>query len=385
MKLIIPLKYACLTIMSVITLACSSNDGSKSEPLTSSGASGSSSSTSSSTSSSGAVSSYSRTELVNDLAGQIVEAYADTAEKFSQLANTSGDFCTDTADQDQFKALQQVWRDASLSWQYIQVISFGPASEGKRRQYISRYPLSPSDLSTAISKLTSATETITPGYIAAASAPAQGLPALEFLLFSDNAYSSFSAPETRERHCEIITSISSNLLTLLGQITTEWEVNGRAYTDFTNIDNTNDVLSDWFFDVAYNLVTVHDSKLGEALAGKTISIESPMALQSLQNIRANIQFIQDAFSAGGEGGLKPLLANEKLLNESTELELRLSLLLSELSTESPSIAELASSPEGLVLLQEKQTLIHNVFEYFAGPLVSKMGISLNLSLFGEGD
>lgn len=149
------------------------------------------------------------TDLANNIVipqYQAMETSADT------LVSQSQTFCAlSSPSASDLDALKAAWADFNQTWQYIQWLKVGPILEGSRLFRVQFWPDANNAVGRGIDNLLILQETITSEIVASQNVGAQGIPALEKLLFSDTAETSMLSASNAEKRCEAVVAISQNL------------------------------------------------------------------------------------------------------------------------------------------------------------------------------
>jgi hypothetical protein len=191
------------------------------------------------------------------------------------------------------------WRLTMLAWQRIQFIQAGPVEEANRRSRIQFYP----DLNSAVENNTNAllasSGSLAEALVANSAVGAQGLPALEYLLFELDLGDAIEGP----RRCEAANAIVDNLATMAGELAAGWTSGSSFYSDFINgngvFTDGDDVLVVILEALAIQGEKIADRKISDAIvAGSVDALESFRSETSLENIRVNLEVFSQMFDTG---------------------------------------------------------------------------------------
>ncbi|WP_075186064.1 imelysin family protein [Teredinibacter haidensis] len=362
------LKWLSLSLPFIIT-ACGGGGG---------GASGgsSSSASSSSNSSSSAASQYSMADFSGDLGRAITVEYQQLNTDVAALESAASTFCADTASTVAFEQLQTGWVVAQRQWQRVQGINFGPANDDNRRYLIAFYPIDDASLSSRVEALISGTQNIAET-IPASAAELQGFPALEYLLFRENALTLIRVPAETARHCEFISVVAGNLDSLIEPIANEWA--GSYGAAFSASDNSQASLENWFGGIAELLQIVEDSKLRQVATGNTDNIESALAQVSRDNIAQNLDSLFSITTMGIDSGLDYLLIESDLASLNTEFAMRLAQFVTAESASDLSLLALSETSAGVTEMEILADTVHQVLEFFASDIADALGIYIGFN------
>lgn len=146
----------------------------------------------------------------------LVPGYAKVAESFSSLHKTALNTCA-TAPLDYANA-KLAWRDAMTAWQSINWFQLGPIAEHGQLTRIQFWPDSNQAVKRGVSKLLLQEALPTPERLSQINAGAQGLPAIEKLLFSDFMIDKVS----EQKRCQLMTLIAGNLSSMANEVSAQW-------------------------------------------------------------------------------------------------------------------------------------------------------------------
>lgn len=204
--------------------------------------------------------------------------------------------------------LREAFNSASDAWARIEPFASGPLSRKSRRERIYYWPDPRNAVTRGLNALLDGEgETgLTPQNMADASVAAQGLPALERLLFSQDG--SGSAPDALSaRECAVGLAISRNLRTIAADALAEWsepEIGDLAKIRATRampgkaVEAASAVLGD----VATSLRVMEDRKIPPLFGGKGVipdekKAESWRSHRSARDLLLNVEALQAALEA----------------------------------------------------------------------------------------
>ncbi len=155
--------------------------------------------------------------------------------------------------------------------------------------------------------------------ISKATVAVHGLPAVEALLFPDNAkpMALFAEPG----RCQVLAAITANLEDSTTQLATAWSEQDTGYaqqlsryaSDDSEFADADAALSVVLSSMVQALESINGSKLGWPLGLRAdgvpqpFRVESRRSLHSLENIKANLVGLEALFTAGEEYGLEDYL------------------------------------------------------------------------------
>jgi predicted lipoprotein len=153
---------------------------------------------------------------------------------------------------------------------------------------------------------------LTPTEFVHATVSVQGLPALERLLYGDNARQILSAGAEQKARIAVMQAVAHNLELIAREAAVAWEKAGESPAVFSN--DPDEALNQAYGDMLTGIQVIADRKVS-AVLGKEIDKAHPnMAEQyrsgrSLRNIRANLDTLRVA--ALGPDGFATLLPPDK--------------------------------------------------------------------------
>ncbi|MDU0354017.1 imelysin family protein [Paraglaciecola aquimarina] len=248
----------------------------------------------------------------------IIPAYADFVTKTQALQTQSHAFCSaNTANIADLTSFKQRWQEVVQAWQKIQWLNLGPALDETRSLRIQFWEPGTDAVRNGVEALLLRQgETIDAVLISGVNVGAQGIPALEYLLYPPNNSDTLINASNREKRCEIATAIADNLYNMSSAIHSQWQTSGGNYrhTLITGINEFSSVQ-----DAVEELVTlwlehiniVKDDKILAALAvtspGISQNAEHYLSDESLTSITTNLATYVSIFTAEGGQGFDDIL------------------------------------------------------------------------------
>jgi predicted lipoprotein len=241
----------------------------------------------------------------------------DSADVFCALlsASTSTTNSPNSAD---LITLQQDWQRFNGAWQQIQWLKVGAVVEDDRLLRIQLWPDENDAVSRGVDALIAEQFVITAEYVSGENLGAQGIPALEYLLFSEVSSDSLLTATDRQKRCEVSSAIAENLLNMSTDITADWQPTGGNYRaefvagtgDFTSVKNTlEELTTNWL----QHIEIVEDTKLNEVLGasspGKSRDAEHHLSDNSLTSIGINIHSFLSIYTNGDGLGFDSILGD----------------------------------------------------------------------------
>ncbi|MEO0423856.1 MAG: imelysin family protein [Pseudomonadota bacterium] len=232
---------------------------------------------------------------------QIIEpGYSAMKVSMDDLATSATQYCADPANGD-LAALNEAWRQAMLDWQAIEIVRFGPVEEDARRLRLQFFPDANDAVVNNTTQILDGMDPIDEALVASSPVGAQGLPAIEYLLFElgglDDAVNG-------SRRCELLVAVAQNLATIAGELATAWSASGQLMADFTSASGVYmdrvEVLTEVLESMALETEFVADEKITRPLAVGAASAESFRSENSLANLEANAAALRQWLDLGPE-------------------------------------------------------------------------------------
>ncbi len=243
------------------------------------------------------------TDLSNKM---ILPGYMAMQDYAEILVTESQDFCALSSPSDNdLLPLQNAWAVFNESWQYMQWLKVGPVLEESRLFRVQLWPDSNDAVSRNIGNLLLEPNEITSEMVANQPVGAQGIPALEYLLFTTGDDSILSAND-KDKRCQAVEGIAQNLANISTSLYQGWLSTDGNYIeqvtsgtgDFTSRkDAVEELVTNWLEQIE----KVKDEKMLEPLAinapGLPHLIEFTLSEQSLTSIKINLNTFKDLFTA----------------------------------------------------------------------------------------
>ncbi|MEM7432884.1 MAG: imelysin family protein [Pseudomonadota bacterium] len=228
----------------------------------------------------------------------VVPRYAAMMTAMGGLETAATDYCANPAAGD-LSTFQDAWRDAMTAWQAITIIRFGPVEENNRRLRIQFFPDENDAVLNNVTQVLNNGLAIDETLIAGSAVGAQGLPAMEYLLFDlgglDDAVDG-------PRRCELAVAVAQNLSTMADELATAWDPAGQLLADFTSASGTftdrADVLTEILESMALETEFVADEKITRPIAVGSQATESFRSEFSRENLIANTDALRTLLDIG---------------------------------------------------------------------------------------
>ena len=246
----------------------------------------------------------------------ILPAYQQLATEAEQLATAATTLCQ-APDRSRLEDTRQAFVDTLDAWQHISHVQFGPVQFLMRNYAIQYWPdrkgIGRRQLQAALQL--PADTPYDDEFFHQASISIKGLPALEQLLYREDALSALQGPG---RDCQLTQAIANNVAQMTQGIYQDWQQGYEQMLTASSDADDDEAVSDipeLSVDLMKSLVEpielIRDTKL-RAVMGRGPEASYPhraenwMSGRSLANIRANIEAAQRLY-LGDEAGLDNLL------------------------------------------------------------------------------
>lgn len=249
----------------------------------------------------------------------IVPGYQDFAGTTEALRRDIGALCA-APSATSLQQAQGAFAATVLQWARLQFISFGPVAEHQRAFRLEYWPDKRNVVGRQLAEVLSKQDpaALEPEHFATTSVGVQGLPALERLLFEDDALPQV-APQASGAtfRCALMVAIGDNLNTIATEIVTGWTGGETPFLqrldqpdpEDEEMPSPRDAAARLLNDLLTATIAIRDMKLlaplGESLAkAKPQAAEYWRSDQSLAVLSANLEGLRDLFGTdGGLGGL----------------------------------------------------------------------------------
>ena len=249
----------------------------------------------------------------------IIPGYQAFGEAAKEMQARLDALCKSPTDQ-ALKEAQQQFAATATAWARIQYISFGPIFEHQRAFRIEYWPDKRNVVGRQLTEVLNKQDhaALEPGRFATTTVGVQGLPALERLLFADDALVALASGDGAFR-CGLFTAISNNLETIARDVVTGWTEGDAAFLariehpseDDEELPSGRDAGGRLLNDLLTATIAMRDMKLlaplGTSLAkAKGQNAEYWRSGQSVAVLAANLEGWRSLF--GTDQGLGGLLA-----------------------------------------------------------------------------
>ena len=279
---------------------------------------------------------------------QVLPAYAAFVDSAAALPPAAKALCT-APDTGTLAAMQEAFHAAMDDWQSLSHIHFGPITYFNWNFRLQYWPDERNSGSRQLEALLAATDpaALEADSFARQSVGVQGFPALESLLFGEEALSQLQEGAYR---CRVVQAIATNLADIAEGVHARWRdefrstVAGGAEQDY--YEDARDATVDFYKALVENLRKYKEQKLDAALgespeAARVRRAESWRSERSLRNLRLNVEALATLYQ-----GTEPALALAMPPADRELIAGHLAALLQRTRTLPDALVGLAETPAG---------------------------------------
>jgi predicted lipoprotein len=185
-------------------------------------------------------------------------------------------------------------------WSRAEIIRYGPVSADFRAERISYWPERKNATAKGLAQLLAGTGELSPEAMRGASAAAQGLPALERLLFPEKPAeaSEFAGSPAAERRCAVGRAIAANVSAIAAEVLRRWAMEDGVARTLLSAQPANEAVRRLGTDLLTAFQSIRDQKLlpvlgKEAATAKPRLAEGWRSGRTKQALLLNLQSIEE--------------------------------------------------------------------------------------------
>lgn len=249
------------------------------------------------------------TSLSNDVILPAFLDFVDEAEELHQKAHDYQDSPSLTA----LDSLQAAWFRAKFASKRIEQLKFGPLNETKMYSLVDKWPTN----NDFIEEFIAGTDAFTASYINGKGATSKGLPAIEYLIFSETGDDSVhEAMQSDLRRIQYVSACTENLYQKTQEIASLWSPLGENYIDLYSTNTQSGLegslsltVNQMSTHIEYMMVT----KLGKPLGKDFDDMVNPLKLEAWRSKKSkdclvqNLQIFNDLMSGKNGPGFADYL------------------------------------------------------------------------------
>ena len=212
--------------------------------------------------------------LTNTADNLIMPWHQDFSRSTAELRKSLERFCQNPSDSASLEQSRDAWRAAMMTWQTLQLVNFGPVTEGNQAWRIQFWPDTHNRVGQKVEALLAAQTPIDATTLAESNVLVQGLSALEYLLFDPSQVSParFAEPRT----CLFLQAAATNTQTVAERLAHEWSPEGGNYVKTflapgpgnLAFPAEDDVLTALISAMVMSIETLKNKELGEPFGGR---------------------------------------------------------------------------------------------------------------------
>ena len=240
---------------------------------------------------------FKKTELLQQVADNyILPEYTKLQSDVATLANSANNF-EQLTDQSTFDSLKAQWKRAYVRFQYVKMFDFGPGMEQNLAMSMGTFPTDSLAIETNI-------KTGTYNLSAISNYDAIGFPALDYLLFSNGAYETFSTSAARKKY---LVELTQKMKNEVDKTVSSWNTYRTTFVDGSSNASTSPfslLINNYIRD--YEILKW--TKLGYPLGANTLNVKNPAYLEARKSgigkelLHANILALQQVYLGRGSNG-----------------------------------------------------------------------------------
>lgn len=321
------------------------------------------------------------------------QAFGDAAREMQGLLQA---LCKTPSDET-LKSAQQQFAALASAWARVQYISFGPIFEHQRAFRIEYWPDKRNVVGRQLAEVLKKQDhaALEPARFATTTVGVQGLPALERMLFGDDALSELKGPGAAFR-CGLFAAISTNLESIARDVVAGWTEGDNAFLariehpseDDEELPSGRDAAGRLLNDLLTATIAMRDMKL---LAPLGASLEKAKGLQaeywrsgeSTAVLAANLEgWRAQVFAAGGLGAL--LAAQPDGKPTADELTATVDQAASALRQVTMPLDKAVADPAQRKLVEAFAAQLLKIRDLLAGPVTAKLNLPVGFNAL-DGD
>lgn len=241
----------------------------------------------------------------------ILPWHQDFARSTTDLLKSLEHFCQNPADTASLEQSRDAWRAAMMTWQTLQIVNFGPVTEGNQAWRIQFWPDTHNRVGQKVEALLAAQTPIDTTTLAESNVLVQGLSAIEYVLFDPNQASAerFTEPRT----CMFLQAAAANTRSVAEKLAREWSPQGGNFAktllspgpENLVFPTEDDVMTALISAVVMSIETIKNKELGGPFGGRpSTGRANPYHLElwrsglSLQAIQTELASSEQLFLTG---------------------------------------------------------------------------------------
>ncbi len=290
--------------------------------------------------------------------GQVIPGYQRFTDAAAALGRQAEGFCA-APDAEKLEPLRQGYHGVMDAWQGVQHVSFGPVEAFSRGQRVQFWPDKKNASDRQMGQLLKSRNDsiLEGGRFTFASVAVQGLPALEYLLFGEQAERLLDGEDSAFR-CRLVSAIAHNLTGIGQELSEDWTKPGgfrdgiaTAGEPSSPYASAAEAASQMFNALHTQVEALADVKLAYPMGdspeqARTIRLESWRSARSARNLAVNIEALNAFYAGGGGQGFSRALVAEGRADLDERLRAALERALAKTRALEGPMETVMATPEG---------------------------------------
>ena len=262
---------------------------------------------------------------------QLRPVYQQMAAESAKLKTYMNAAC-DTKEEQDWQAAQQSWQQTMNHWQQVKWMRLGPIDETNQYHRLQFWPDNNDAVERGVMRLLTSEQLPSVEKFSNLNVGAQGLPAMESVIFEH----SYTSSVDRQKRCEVATLIATNIRNIADKVNVAWQqeygFSQQLIQGTGQFSGPKDAVEELLSDVLAQLTLIKDNKIIIPLSfqspGIPLLAESPFANHSTANLQHNMRALQGILTGDEAFGLDNLLVSVGADNIAQQLVASLNQIMS---------------------------------------------------------
>ncbi|HEY6530597.1 MAG TPA: imelysin family protein [Cellvibrionaceae bacterium] len=291
-------------------------------------------------------------------------------------------FCQNPANPGEYQEARTAWLASMLAWQQVNLIKFGPISEDNQGWKIQFWPDNHNLVEKKVKALLDENEHITEEVLGGASVVAQGLSAVEFLLY-DPQYTDSAA--LGGKPCDLLRLATTRVEGVAKGLLSAWQQGSLGAWQPAALTVGSEAEKTALLDLAKSLVTSLEIVKKDKLEGPIGSLTNPEAKpfhsESWRSTSGKAALLAQLKGANAlfEQGLAPLLKSPEQQALKRTVQENLSTIIKDLEANPAELVALANTEAGRTLIVNCAQLLGKVNGLLKREIPQSLGLQLGFN------
>ncbi len=274
-----------------------------------------------------------------DLGARLLREYIQPRTRALQTSATQTQtavqgYCARPADAARRALVERRLGELAEAWAHVELLRFGPLTEANRLEHFFFWPDPRAVMQRQLRALLAAADPalLAPDQLQQQSAAVQGLPALEYALYADDAAQSIAGGEAGRYRCAWAAAVATNLARLAREIAAGWNGNAPSARELSRpaADNSiyrsrDEVATEMLKALSTGLHVLRDQKLVPALGASADQARGALlplwrSALTTRYLAAGVDALAAFYAAGGLDAALP--ESDRWIDDSVRGELR---------------------------------------------------------------